>query len=42
MAAMRSALAELDPIPELRERFDAYFVMAADSMINQPETDRVP
>lgn len=36
LAAMVGALDELAPPPELRERFDAYFVMAADSMINRP------
>jgi hemoglobin len=36
LAAMTVALDELAPAPELRERFDAYFAMAADSMINQP------
>jgi hemoglobin len=36
LAAMTVALDELAPAPELREKFDAYFAMAADSMINQP------
>jgi hemoglobin len=36
LAAMTVALDELDPAPLLRERFNAYFVMAADSMINRP------
>jgi hemoglobin len=36
VAAMTVALDELAPAPELRERFDAYFAMAADSMINRP------
>ena len=37
MSAMLGALDELAPAPGVRERFDAYFAMAADSMINQPE-----
>jgi hemoglobin len=34
LAAMRAALDELDPPPELRDRFDAYFDMSADAMRN--------
>ena len=34
MAAMTAALDESDVEPALRERFDAYFAMAADSLIN--------
>ncbi len=36
LAAMTQALDELAPEAPLRERFDAYFEMAADSMINSP------
>ena len=34
LAAMRAALDRLDPPPALRFRFDSYFDMAADAMIN--------
>jgi hemoglobin len=37
LAAMTAALDELDPHPILRERFDAYFTMSAEAMMNQPE-----
>jgi hemoglobin len=37
MAAMTAALDDLAPPPGIRERLDAYFVMAADSMRNRPE-----
>jgi hemoglobin len=36
LAAMTVALDELAPPAALRARFDAYFEMAADSMINRP------
>ena len=36
LAAMTQALDELAPQAQLRERFDAYFEMAANSMINSP------
>ncbi len=39
LAAMASALDELNPRPVLRARFDAYFEMAATAMVNrEPET----
>jgi hemoglobin len=34
LAAMRGALDELDPPPAIRFRFDSYFDMAADAMVN--------
>lgn len=34
MLAMTAALDQADLEPELRDRFDAYFTMAADSLIN--------
>jgi hemoglobin len=34
LAAMTAALDEANPEPGLRKRFDDYFVMAADSLIN--------
>ncbi len=37
MVAMTGALDDLAPPPVLRERLDAYFTMAADSMRNRPE-----
>lgn len=37
MAAMTGALDELAPSANIRQRLDAYFVMAADSMRNRPE-----
>lgn len=36
LRAMNAALDEVSPSEALRERFDAYFTMAADSMINTP------
>jgi hemoglobin len=38
LAAMTASLDDLDPPAEVREAFDAYFAMAADSMMNQLET----
>ncbi len=36
LSAMHAALDEMAPPESLRERFDAYFAMAAESMINTP------
>jgi hemoglobin len=36
VAAMTAALDELAPDEIVRERFDAYFAMSADAMMNQP------
>jgi hemoglobin len=37
LAHMRAALDELAPVPEVREAFDRYLEMAAESMRNQEE-----
>jgi truncated hemoglobin YjbI len=34
MHAMTAALDDADLAPDLRKRFDDYFVMAADSLVN--------
>lgn len=36
LAGMTAALDDVDLPPEVRERFDAYFSMAADHMVNSP------
>ena len=38
LAAMNTALDALQPVPAIRSRLDAYFVMAADAMRNVDES----
>jgi hemoglobin len=37
LVAMTASMDDLQPAPEFRQRLDAYFAMAADSLRNRPE-----